>query len=554
MTFPHKIMGSPSTALSPPMTLIPLSDATMLPTELAQNRPVLMGRQSQCDVQMADQTVSRVHAIIECKHGDWYLTDKASRLGTMLNSARLDAERPTLLRDGDVLSIARWSFKLHSGSLASAGPAMTIIGSSRLSESDGRVETFKSDVLLNRAEERLHLVMDLSASLHAAADESSLAAAVVRAASKGANYSRAAIVKLIPGTDVVTILAAVIDGESAPKGFAFSRTLVRAASVGEIAKLTSDAILQKAVSIISQGIRSATCAPIMIGNDVAAYLYLDNADSDPPTQGDVDAFVAAIARIASLSLAELSRRKLEQRHNLLAADLTAARHAQVQLMPAHRGKIGPVTYATKNKPGRLVAGDLVDIVDLGGGRVAACLGDVSGKGVGAAMLMAAAQTQLRATLRTQRDVAKAINELNREVVTRLMTEGFISLWVGVFDATTSELTFVDAGHSYWVVRTNGEVAAGPTADCMPLGIDADEEYTARIIKLAPGDRVTVFSDGVVEQMNQTGTQFRMEGIIEALGPCEDEQADASRLLEALHTFAATDALADDVTVLAMRFG
>jgi len=536
-----------------PLTLISLSDATIRPAELDHLTPTLIGRQSQCNIQLADQTVSRVHAIIECKLGVWYLTDKASRLGTLVNGARLEAEQPTTIGDGDVISIARWSFKVHAGGATSAGQAATIAGSSRLSDGQlGRVETFKSDVLLSRAEQRLHLVMDLAASLHAASDERSLATAIVAAAAKGSGYERCAVVKLIPGTDVVTVQAASINGVTTPEGFGFSRSLVRAASGGEIAKLTGDAVLRQAVSIISQGIRSAVCAPITVGSDVGAFLYLDNADHDPPTLGDVDSFIAAVARIASLALAELSRRQLKNRHDQLSADLTAARHAQEQLMPAPSGTVGPVVYAAKAKPGRLVAGDLVDVIDLGDGRVAACLGDVSGKGVGAAMLMAAAQTQLRATLRQETDLAKAIMQLNREVVTRLMTDGFISLWAGVIDSTAQTLTFVDAGHSYWALRSNGTITAGPTPDYMPLGIDANEQYIARTVPFMPGDRVTVYSDGVAEQLSATGAQFRPEGVIEALRNCAHEAADVQTLYESLRTFAGSDAFADDVTILSLR--
>jgi sigma-B regulation protein RsbU (phosphoserine phosphatase) len=535
------------------MTLVSLSDMTIKPLELARDRPVLLGRQSQCDMQLADQTVSRVHAIIECKLGTWYLTDKASRLGTLLNNARLEPERPASVRDGDVISIAGWSFKVHEGGAATAGQAMTIAGSSRLSEgTQGKVETFKTEALLSRAEQRLHLVMDLAASLHAASDERSLAVAVVSAAAKGSNYERCAIVKLIPGTDVVTVLASMVGGKLIPQGFTFSRTLVRAAAAGEIAKLTGDTELRQAMSIISQGIRSAVCAPITVGTDIGAYLYLDNSDHDAPTVGDVDAFIAAVAKIASLSLAELSRRQLEQRHNQLAADLTAARHAQVQLMPSPTGRIGGVVYASKNKPGRLVAGDLLDVIDLGNNRIAACLGDVSGKGVGAAMLMAAAQTQLRATLRQETDLAKAITQLNREVVSRLLTEGFISLWAGVFDGNARTLTYVDAGHSYWALRRGGTVTAGPTPDCMPLGIEADEVYVSNTVELTQGDRVTVFSDGVAEQLSPNGVQFRMEGVVDALSHAADESFDVSMLYDSLRAFAGSEAFADDVTVLSVR--
>jgi sigma-B regulation protein RsbU (phosphoserine phosphatase) len=196
---------------------------------------------------------------------------------------------------------------------------------------------------------------------------------------------------------------------------------------------------------------------------------------------------------------------------------------------------------------------LVDVIDLGDDRVAACLGDVSGKGVGAAMLMAAAQTQLRATLRQETDLARAIMQLNREVVSRLMTDGFISLWVGVIDTRANTLTFVDAGHSYWTLRTTESIVPGPAPECMPLGIDADEQYVARTLPFRPGDRITIYSDGVAEQLSPNGAQFRPEGVIEALRTCGNEAADVETLFETLRTFAGSDAFADDVTILSLRY-
>ncbi len=532
--------------------------------ELESSKPTLLGRQSQCEIQLPDQTVSRVHAVIEWKLGTWYITDKSSRLGTMLNGVRLEADQPASLRDGDVLSIAKWSFKAHAGRAETAAGAMTIIGSSRLSDQEvGKVETFRSDAILSQAEKRLHLVMDLAASLHAASQESELAKAIVTAAANGSPFDRVAVIKSIPGTDVVMTLAAMVSRRDAPQGFAFSRSLVRAASSGEIAKLTTgDSSLRHAVSIISQGILNAVCAPIMVAGDAAAYLYLDQSGEfgapPPPTTPEVDAYIAAIARIASLSLAELQRRQLQARHTQLEADLNAARHAQEQLMPAPCGTVGDLTYAALNQAGRLVAGDLVDVFELGDGRIAACLGDVSGKGVGAAMLMASAQMQLRAAFVNDSDLARAIGRVNRDLMTRRLTEGFISLWAGVFDPATNILTYVDCGHSYWVHRTlvDGDqaVTAGPVPESLPLGIEANEVYQARTLQLAPGDRVTVYSDGVAEQLSPSGLMFKPEGVLATLRGCTDVNQDVHRLMDALRAHAGGDKFSDDVTIMSMKLG
>jgi serine phosphatase RsbU (regulator of sigma subunit) len=554
------MLNTPASAtLAGPITLISLSDVAIEPQELNPIRANLLGRQSQCDVQLADQTVSRVHALVEQKAGVWYVTDKSSRLGSMLNGVRLEAERPTLMRDGDVLSIARWSFKVHAGPKASVRghAAMTIVGSSKLSEAEqGKVETFRSEALLSQAEKRLHSVMDLAASLQAATSEADLGRAVVKAAAEGSPFERIAFIKPIPGTDVVTTLAARVNGVDAPMGFPFSRSLVRAASGGEVAKLTGgDSVLRHALSIVAQDIRNGVCAPVMTDGNAAAFLYADVSGQfgAPPQQHspEVDAYVAAIAKIASLSLSELQRKQLRERHTALESDLAAARVAQEKLMPPARGRVSGVVYAALNKPGRLVAGDLVDIIDLGNGRVAAFLGDVSGKGVGAAMLMAAAQTQLRASLGHEPDLAKAVAHLNRDVVTRLASDGFISLWVGVFDANTRQLSYVDCGHSYWVHRSGNGVTEGPTPHCMLLGVDVNETYDATTITLEPGARVTVYSDGVAEQLSPAGQQFKPSGVTGALGPCADVEMDVSTLMDALKAHAAGDTFSDDVTILSM---
>ena len=551
-----RLIPSAFAGAAKPLTLVPLNDPALRPTELPATRPALLGRQSQCDLQLADQTVSRTHAVIEHRSNAWYITDKASRLGTLLNGIRLDQESPTPLRDGDVVTIARWSFRARIGTLGDAGGTRsTLPGASRLTdEQQGRVETFKSDALLARAEQRLQLVMDLAAALHAARDEAALAAALVAATARGTSFGRCAVVKLTPGTDEVTVIAARVHGQDAPAGFPFSRSLVRAASGGEIARLTGDSSLQHAMSIVSHGIRSAICAPVMVGNDVLAFLYLDDDGRGTPPSPEVDAFVAALTRIASLSLAEISRRQLQARHAELAADLAAARTAQVRLMPAPKGRVGPVVYAARNQPGRLVAGDLLDVIDLGLGRIAACLGDVSGKGVGAAMLMSAAQTQLRATLRHESDPAKAVELLNRELVSRRLTDGFISLWTGIVDVHAGTLTYVDAGQSYWTIRRAGQLhEAGPSADFLPLGVDANESYRATTIDFRQGDRLTVFSDGVAEQPGADGSLFRTQGAIQAMAAASDEAADVDAIFAAMKAHAEADVFADDVTVLSVRW-
>lgn len=535
-----------------PMILVPIGDASLQPYTVSTAKPTLLGRQSHCDIQLPDQSVSREHCSIECRRGGWFVSDRTSRQGTLLNGAKLEPGRPTPLDHGDLIGIARWSFRVQLGSVA----PMPMPGTTfRMAESEGRVQTVRSEELLSRAERQLSLVMNLAAGLHSATDEVAVAQVIVKALAEGTGYRRAAMVKPIGSSDAVTVLGSIDGGREAAVGFPVSKSLIRAASGGEVATLTADSVLRHAVSIMTAGVRTAVCAPIIVAGNVVAFAYIDNADREAPTHTEPAPFIAAVAHLAGLAMAELSRRALDDRHRRLEGDLHAARHAQERLMPAPGGTIGGVRYAFRNIPGRLVAGDLADVIDLGGGRVAVFLGDVSGKGVGAAMLMAAAQTQLRAALRDEPDLAEAVSKVNREVVTRLASGEFISLWVGVIDGPARTLCYVDAGHGYWLSRSGTEVCRGPQPQCMPLGISADEDYRSTTVPLAPGDRIVVFSDGVVEQHGaDEGEQFRIEGAVAALAGAADELADVGEILRALQEYAGSESLADDVTVLSVSVG
>ncbi|MBS0196691.1 MAG: SpoIIE family protein phosphatase [Planctomycetes bacterium] len=537
------------------LRLLPIGEPGAASHEVPSVRPTLIGRQSHCDIQLADQSVSREHCLIECRRGKWFVTDRNSRVGTLVNGARLTPGQSTTLDHNDVLGVARFSFRVQIGEGLAGAPMPTTGVTQRMAESEGRVHTVKAEQLLSRAERQLGLVMNLAAALHGAADERAMALFVCKAVAEGTGFRRAAFLRPVGGLDAVNFLAAVDGERESTTGFPVSRSLVRAAAQGEVATLTADPILRQAVSIIDAGVRTAVCAPVMMGGNADSFIYADNGDREATSQGDAAGFIAAVAHFASLAMAEQARKHLDERNQRLAADLTAARQAQERLMPASQGAVGPHSFAFKNVPGRLVAGDLADIIDLGNGRVAACLGDVSGKGVGAAMLMAAAQTQLRAALRTEQDLGAAVRTLNREVLSRMTAAGeFISLWVGVIDAAAATLSYIDAGHGYWLLRCGAETRQGPQPQYVPLGIEDSEAYEAVTIKLQPGDRIVIMSDGVAEQTNPAGEQFGVDRALAVVTAAASERDDVANLLRSLGSFADTEAWGDDVTVLSIGTG
>lgn len=352
----------------------------------------------------------------------------------------------------------------------------------------------------------------------------------------------------------------------------FSRSLIAAARKGEVVRLTSDAPMQ-AVSIMALGIQTALCAPITIdtgaGPTVCGFLYLDSRSGEkqgPKTHGavmpaaagasgvhsDAAAFCSALAKMYSLAVGNLARLELEQRQRELVRDMEAASEAQKLIMPPPQGKIGRVRYAMRSKSGRYVAGDLFDVVDLEDGRVGVLLGDVAGKGVPAAILMATAQTHLHVALREGRDVSRAVTAVNKHICEHMASNKFISLWIGIFDPAAGTISYVDAGHGYWLLtRHDGPPLRSVSATGIPLGIDPTFHFEVATLKIEPGQRLVVFSDGVVEQPGggqEGGEQFGVERAIQAIAGSSGEGQDVDRIFAAVLGHAKGPNLADDTTV------
>jgi serine phosphatase RsbU (regulator of sigma subunit) len=569
------------------LRLDPVAGPPLTGIEVASDRPSVLGRSSLCQVILPDEAISRRHCQVSSVGGGWFITDLGSRHGTYLNAVRLEAEAVAPLKSGDLVAVGPWSFRVRIGE--GKGPAVEgargVSSVSMLDAAPGRerVERVHERELAAITQNRLQLLMTVAAAVAGTGDETSLAHTIAAAAIEGTGFPRAAVIREVGeapagGTRGAAAEVRVVcdigpDGAPMPASN-FSRSLINAARSGEVARLTSDAPMQGAESIMRLGIQTALCAPIVLGSTVAGFLYLDaradegRAPNTPAgavvtmgaphrprsggaaaVQGDAAAFCSALAKMYGLAIANISRVELEHRQRELVNDLKAAREAQELIMPPPEGAIGPMRYAVRVKSGRYVAGDLFDVVELAGGKVGVLLGDVAGKGIGAAMLMATAQTHLNVSLRIHGDPGRAAGEATAYVSRHAAASRFISLWMGVFDPAAGTCGYVDAGHGYWIlVGPDGSLSRAQSATGIPLGIDAEYVYEQSSMPFTPGSRLVVFSDGVVEQPNPDGAMFGFDRALEAIRGSKDEREDVRRLFDAVLAFAQTDSLADDTTV------
>lgn len=527
----------------------PLDQMTVLP-----GAPAVLGRSSNVDHQLADKTVSRRHCRVLRRGINWLLTDLESRHGTYLNGMKLEPEQPAPLADGDLVRVGPWTLRVIDESDRSTSLPTT----NDLATTSHRVQRVPVRELRSVAQQRLDLLIECAAGINAATSERELGERALDAVTRGTGFKRAAFIRQVSASGDVQILAAATPeslerGETPfidpSNGFSFSRSLINAASNGEIVRMTGESGSNYGESIVRLGISSALCAPIMLGTSVEAYIYLDARDAQDAIAQDAAAFCQAVSRMCGLALANLKRIELESNSARMLEEIRAAREAQVRLMPEPRGTLGAFEYAMVNQPGSTVAGDLFDVVPLGEGRLAFFLGDVMGKGAGAAILMATIQSALRSALTHGDTPHEAMMRANESACARSGDGEFLSLFLGVIDASAQTLEFVDAGHGLWLVAEAG--AAARRVECEGghlLGIQEDAAYVTESVAFPPGSRVLSFSDGLIEQPSPAGEQFGFDRAIETLSGHAAPTEDVEELIAALRAHAETERYADDLTI------
>lgn len=533
------------------LRLDPMTGPPIEPILVEGAAPLTLGRSGQSDLRLMDESVSRQHAQVAWRGDGWYVADLGSRHGTFVNAMPLAEGERTLLRHGDLLRLGPWTFRA-----VLAGESRDALSTTDdLGQPTQRVEAVAVNELASLAKHRLDLLIECAGAINTADDEVELADLLLDAALRGTGFQRAALIRELGDQSTVEVIGYRSVGRRGrgTEQISYSRSLVVAASQGQIARLTTDSTPLGGESIVSLGIHSALCAPMFVGQQISGYLYLDSRGGEASVQPDAAAFCEAITRMGGLALANLRRQELEQHQQQVERDLEAARRAQGVLLPSSEGTMCGVRYAMVTHSGRFVAGDLFDVIGLSDGRVGVLLGDVTGKGIGAAILMAMAQTHVGEVLRQTGDPAAAVSSLNRLIAARWRSDKFVTLWVGVFDTGSGELTFVDAGHGHWLVVRGGEAAVRQACEGgLLVGVDSEYAYENERMSVGGGDRVVVFSDGVVEQQSTDGEPFGMPRAVAALRRSSSSAGDVEMLLVALREHAGGEELADDTTVASVE--
>ncbi len=237
-------------------------------------------------------------------------------------------------------------------------------------------------------------------------------------------------------------------------------------------------------------------------------------------------------------------------------ELELCRLIQNEMLPHHPLRLGLAEVKGVSIPAREVGGDFFNYFVLPGGEVALLVGDVSGKGVGAALLMANVQATLRARLPLEQDLAQLADALDRDLEENTPPEVYLTLFVGIVDTQRRELRYVNAGHNpQFVLRTNGGFERMDSTG-RPLGLLAGAGYEEITLPLDEGDILFFYTDGMVEAENERGDFLGADRLEAALAssPRPDVDSVLVHVENTVRAFRGETELSDDATMMALRFG
>jgi sigma-B regulation protein RsbU (phosphoserine phosphatase) len=208
-------------------------------------------------------------------------------------------------------------------------------------------------------------------------------------------------------------------------------------------------------------------------------------------------------------------------------DWIMAAGVQQRFMQGCETAIDNLDYAAGCRQVLQLGGDCYDFVPLGNERLAVTIGDASGKGLAAALMISSVQSSLRtAMLLGGVDLAKAFHLVNRQVYASSSADRYATLFCGIFDGRTCTLRYVNAGHNPpLVIRLDRSVSWLETGGA-PVGAFPDWPYEEGRVQLSPGDLVVAYTDGITEAVDTSGKEWGVEGLQkvarEAKGLCADE--------------------------------
>jgi phosphoserine phosphatase RsbU/P len=538
---------------------------------------VLIGRSPErCRVVLPLNAVSREHAQIDFAQGQYVITDLESRNKTFVNNKVIPPRTPLTLKDGDGIKICDFLFCFRDEAVPTKDkiplpPDFSGRGTTAAVEEENSKTTVEASLqrlpnqqfLDVQPTDKLRALLKISAALsktleveevlHQIADE---LFDVFRQA------DRCFIIQL--GEDKKQLVPVVSKNRRpADVDSRFSRTIVRKCLESLQSFLSedvsADSNFNAAQSISDFRIRSVMCVPLSTPDgQPLGVIQLDSQDRTKKFTADDLKLLVCVANQASVALDNaklhevlLSRAKVDEENK-------AATKVQLALLPQMTPHINGYEFFARYLPARTVGGDYYDFMALPDGRHCVLVGDVSGKGVPAALIVARVSGEAKVCLLTKPDIAAAVSHLNDLFFQANFEDRFLTLIASVLDPVKHCITLVNAGHiSPWIYRQATRSLEKPVPDSVSsfaIGWVPGNEYESISVDLQSGDTLILCTDGILDAESADGRRFTEAGVYQALRVSDANvqltaQQIGKRIIEAVTAHAANQPQFDDIALV-----
>jgi serine phosphatase RsbU (regulator of sigma subunit) len=263
----------------------------------------------------------------------------------------------------------------------------------------------------------------------------------------------------------------------------------------------------------------------------------------------------SLAKAFNQMAADLERHQaLVVEQERLRKELELSRLIQTEMLPRAPLRLGAAEIKGISIPAREVGGDFFNYFALPDGRLALLVGDVSGKGVSAALLMANVQATLRARLPLEADLARLAADLDREIDETTPGAVYLTLFLGILDTAKQELRYVNAGHNPQFVIHEGNGFEVMSATGLPIALYPGQPYREEVVPARSGDLLFFYTDGLVEAEDESGDMFGFERLKALLGKEQQHGIDTvlHEVEDAVRRFRGDHEPMDDATLMALR--
>ena len=538
---------------------------------------VTIGRSARNDLCIPDPFASRVHAEVRSEGDEYFLQDLGSANGTLYNGTVL--EKVVTLTRGGRIQIGETEIIFNDSPFPlSSGATMITENSASIPEATIALSSAdRTTSGLFEAIEGARTQSDDATARHPAKQSDLLAliskVGVTLLASTTLHQTLEDIVSLVfEAVPADRCMVMMRDHKNTELKVAVARLRDRVGEVGEIrisrsvidevvangkSVLTSDAQADPRFAggtVMLQGVRSVLAVPLGVGANVFGIIYADSPLADNRFTGDHLKLLTTLASVAAIRVenARLTEEQIERER--LEREQEVAREIQQRFLPSKAPQVTGYELQGISFPCYEIGGDYYDFIERENGSLIVALGDVSGKGTAAALLMSSLHAAVHAQADANDSIVKTIAAVNRYLVESIPPNRFVTLFYAELDPKNGSLAFLNAGHNPPLIVHAGGTMEQLASGGLPLGILADADFREGRTKLYPGDVLVIYSDGVSEAVNPNGEEFGATRLYEVVARNLDTSASGirDRIESALTKFCQGTPAADDITLVIVK--